>query len=226
MTTFQVSDKTHKILKNFAGISNSIILAEGKAQRTVAKGRSVLALAELPEAWPVETAIYDLNRFLGTLSLFKAPVITFDDDRMSIRAGQSKIGYRYSDPTTIAAAPAKTLPYDDPSAKFTLTEAALEQLGKAASTLELDTITVIVDGGVVRIGAGDAKNPASHDYEHTVEPSDVVQVQENFQRTLSFSAEHVAMLLTGAYEISISAWSYGYFAHKTEPVAYFIVAQA
>lgn len=226
MATFQVSDKTQKILKNFAGISNSIILAEGKSQRVIAKGKSVLGMAELPEAWPRETAIYDLNRFLATLSIFKNPVITFGDDRMAIKDAQSRIGFRYSDPTTITAAPSKTLPTNDPQVKFTMTEAALEQLSKAASTLDLDTVSVVVEGGTVVVGAADAKNPASHDYAYEVPESDLITNLPGFERTLAFSTEHVGMLLTGSYEILVSNWNYGFFVHKTEPVSYYIVAQA
>jgi hypothetical protein len=226
MATFQVSDKTQKILKNFAGISNSIILAEGKSQRVIAKGRSVLGLAELPEAWPRETAIYDLNRFLATLSIFKTPAITFAEDRMTIRDAQSRIGFRYSDPTTITAAPSKTLPTNDPQVKFTMSEATLEQLSKAAATLELDTVSIVVEDGKVVVGAADAKNPASHDYAFEVTEADLLSKPGEFTRTQAFSTEHIAMLLTGSYEVSMSDWNYGFFVHKTEPVSYYIVGQA
>jgi hypothetical protein len=229
MATFVVSDKTQKILKNFAGISNSIKLAAGKTQRTLSKGKSVLAIAELPEAWPQDTAIYDLNRFLGTLSIFQKPVITFETDHMVIKGeGGSRIGYRYSDPSTIQSAPNKTLATDSPLAKFTLSEAALEQLSRSCALLELDAVSFIVDGHKVTVGAADAKNPASHTYSIDVPETDIAlpTSTSDYQRTLTFSTEHLAMLLTGPYEVTMAAWPYGYFTHKTEPVSYFIVAQA
>jgi hypothetical protein len=228
MATFVVSEKTRNILKNFAGIDNSIVLAPGKVQRTIAKGKSVLALAELPDAWPQETAIYDLNRFLASLSIYKNPTITFAETSMEIRDGGSHIGYRYSDPTTIQSAPNKTLPNANPSCKFTLTEAGLEQIEKAAALLELDLVSVVVENGrSVSLEASDAKNPASHRYTWEVANSDVElpAADSDFSRTLAFSTEHIGMLMGGAYEVSVGTWPYGYFQHKTEPVAYFIVAQ-
>lgn len=230
MATFVVSEKTRNILKNFAGISNSIVLAPGTTQRTIAKGKSVLALAELPDAWPQETAIYDLNRFLASLSIFKTPTITFTDTAMEIRDGGSHIGYRYSDPTVIGAAPTKVLPYANPSCKFTLTEAGLEQIEKAAALLELDLVSVVVENGLtVSLEASDAKNPASHRYTWEVDTADIEipskDSASDFSRTLSFSTEHIGMLMAGAYEVSVGTWPYGYFSHKTEPVSYFVVAQ-
>lgn len=225
MATFQVSDKTTKILKNFAAISNSLILVPGKDQRTLAKGKSMLALAQLPEAWPIETPIYDLNRFLGTLSAFKTPNIEFAEDRMKITDGRVRAGYRLSDPSTIAPAPSKTLPTDDPKIKFTLSEADLDQLGKLVSLLESDTVTVIVENGNVTLTATDAKNPAAHDSALDIASSDIVVADPEWSFTIAFSAEHIALLLSGSYEVSISDWKYGYFQHKTDPVAYYIVAQ-
>lgn len=225
MATFQVSDTTTKILKNFAGISNSLILNAGKSQRTIAKGKSVLALAELPDAWPVETPIYDLNKFLGTLSAFKTPLIEFGEDRMKIADGRLRASYRYSDASLIAAAPTKTLPFDNPNVKFTISEADMERLSKLAALLESDTMTIIVDKGEVTITATDAKNPAAHDSALEIASADVQAANPSWSHQIAFSTEHVAMLLTGAYEVSISDWKYGYFQHKTEPVAYYIVAQ-
>jgi len=235
MAAFVVSEKTQKILKNFAGISNSIKLVAGTSQRTIAKGKSVLALAELPEAWPQDTCIYDLNRFLGTLSIYKSPTVTFDTEHMVIREGQSRVGYRYSDPSTIQPTPSKKLSTDNPSAKFTLSEVMLEQLSRACAQLSLDAVSIAVDGHKVTVGAADAKNPASHTYSIDVPDTDIVlpTSTSDYTRELTFSTEHLAMLLTGAYEVTMAGtgetgkgWNYGCFAHKTEPVFYYIVAQA
>lgn len=224
MATFQVSDKTVKILKNFAGISNSIILNDGTRQRTLSKGKSVLATAELPEAWPKETAIFDLNRFLGTLSIFKTPLLTFGEESVSIKDGKSFVGYRYSDPTTIDDVPSKNFPTNDPGIKFSLKESELAQLAKATSLLELTSVAFVVADGAVTVGASDAKNPTSHRYEFEVE--EVFESKEGFTAKPSFSTEHLAMLMPGAYDVSLSTWNYGYFEHKTEPVSYYIVVQA
>jgi hypothetical protein len=224
MATFQVSERTGKLLKNFAGISNSLILVPGTDQRTIAKAKSVLALAQLPEAWPVQTPIYDLNRFLGTLSAFKTPGIEFGEDRMRITDGRTRVTYRYSDPSTITPAPSKTLPTAEPKVAFTLSEADLVQLSKLAALLESDTVTISVQNGAVTLRASDAKNAAAHESAIDVPEADIT-ADPTWSSAVSFTTEHIAMLLPGAYTVSVSDWKYGYFQHKTEPVAYYIVAQ-
>jgi hypothetical protein len=51
-------------------------------------------------------------------------------------------------------------------------------------------------------------------------------VKDGFTTSPTFSTEHLAMLMPGAYDVSLSSWKYGFFEHKTEPVSYFIVVQA
>jgi hypothetical protein len=98
MSTFSVNESTSKILRNFAGIQNSVLLQPGKQQTTLAQGKSLFAVATLTDDWPQETGIYDLNTFLGTLSLFAKPTIQFEKSVMVISDGASKVRYRMSDP--------------------------------------------------------------------------------------------------------------------------------
>lgn len=228
MAAFVVSGVTQKILKNFSGISNSVLLAEGKSQRTIAQGKSVLALAEFPEAWPRETGIYDLDKFLGILSLDAKPAIEFEDEAMVVSSGSTRVNYRYSDPTTILVAPSKVLPTTDPAVEFTLSEAVLERLGKVVSMLDLDqlvfSVSIIGDSKEISVRVKDAKNAISHTAVTTI-PSEDIVAHRDYAADMNFKAEHFKMLLDGAYTVSLSKWPYGFFAHKTEPVAYYVVAQ-
>ena len=228
MAAFAVSSTVQKVLSNFAGISGSILLAEGKSQKTIAQGKSVLAIAELPDAWPRETAIYDLDKFLGILSLDAKPEIEFGEETMVIRSGSSSVNYRYSDPTTILVPPSKVLPTSDPAVEFTLSEAVLSRLGKVTAMLALDQVVlrVSIEGTekTVSVRAKDAKNPVSHTAEIIV-PSEDIVAHRDFTADFNFKTEHLKMLMSGAYTVALSKWPYGFFAHKTEPVSYFIVAQ-
>lgn len=228
MAAFPVSGTVQKILKNFAGISGQILLAEGQTQKTVAQGKSVLAIAELPDAWPRETGIYDLDKFLGILSLDNAPAIEFGDEAMVIRSGATSVNYRYSDPTTILAPPSKVLPTTDPAVEFTLSEATLSRLGKLTSMLALDLVVFSVnvsgDEKSITVRVKDAKNPVSHTA-NVVVPSEDIIAHRDISGDYNFKAEHFKMLMDGAYTVSLAKWPYGYFAHKTEPVSYFVVTQ-
>jgi hypothetical protein len=225
MPSFVISKPTSRILKNFSDISNSLLLAEGQTQRTIASGKSVLAIAELPEAWPQETGVYDLRSFLGALSMFDKPNVEFGDDAFSITQGKSRIKYRYSDPSTIQTPPNRTLSTDNPAVEFKLAGDVLAQLNKVASLLELPAVSFSLEAGDVVIRAADAKNPKSHAFEYTV-PTENVQLHDpNVTIALTFKQEHFAMLLDGDYHVSLAGWKYGFFKHATEPVSYFVVAQ-
>jgi hypothetical protein len=228
MAAFTVSSTVQKILKNFATISSQVLLAEGKTQKTIAQGKSVLAIAELPDAWPQETGIYDLDKFLGILSLDSKPEIEFGEEAMTITSGASSVNYRYSDPTTILVPPNKTLPTDKPAVEFTLSEAAFSRLGKVVSMLDLDLVVFSVsvngDEKSVSVAAKDSKNPVSHTAKIVV-PSEDIVAHQDFTADLSFKSEHFRLLMDGAYTVHLAKWPYGFFTHKTEPVSYFIVAQ-
>jgi hypothetical protein len=225
---FAVSDTTQKILKNFSGISNSVLLSEGKRQRTVLQSKAVFAIAEFPEAWPKETGIYDLSMFLGTLSSFDKPTLDFKDDAMVItNADKSSLSvrYRYSDPSTIMAIGDKTFPTNEPAVEFTLTDFALTGVKKMGALLKLATISIAVKDGNVLLVAADPKNSSSHAFKLEVPKSLVTVHDTKFARTIPFKAEHFNLLLEGNYTVSLSSWKYGYFSNNAVPVSYFIVEQ-
>ena len=75
--TMKLSDNTLTILKNFAGINNSILVKEGNRLRTISVAKNILAEADITEEFPRDFAIYDLNQFLNGLSLHQDPDLDF-----------------------------------------------------------------------------------------------------------------------------------------------------
>lgn len=225
MATFKVSDSTIRVLKNFSGISNMLMLQEGRTQKTVAANKSILAQAELSEAWPKDTGIYDLGKFLGAMSLFKNPAIDFKDEHMLLVAGGSRVRYRYADPSVLPEIPNKTLPTKDPAVEFTL-DGALQQLNKTCSLLELSAVTVTCAAGTVTLRAIDAKLPDQHAFEFEVDEKDATFHDPKFNKTIVFKQENLAKLLEGPYNVLLGAWKYGFFQHTKEPVSYYIVGQS
>ena len=65
----KLSDNTLTILKNFAGINNSILVKSGNQLRTISVAKNILAEASIEENFPRQFAIYDLNQFLNGLGL-------------------------------------------------------------------------------------------------------------------------------------------------------------
>ncbi len=231
---FVVSDTTQKILRNFSAISNSVLLSEGRRQRTVLQSKAVFAIAEFPDAWPKETGLYDLSMFLGTLSFFEKPTLDFKDDAMVIGGGlviggaeksSLSVRYRYSDPSTIMAIGDKTFPKDNPAAVFTLLGAALSAVKKTAAQLKLATISIVVKDGNVVIVAAEPKNLSSHAFKLDIPKALVTIYDTKFARTIPFKVEHLNLLLDGNYTVSLSSWKYGYFTNNDVPVSYYITEQ-
>lgn len=223
--SLKLSKSAHAILKNFAKISNSLLLEPGTRQSTTATGRTVLAVAELPEAWPQQTGIYDLTTFLSTLSLFTEPEITFGDDAFTIFSGKSRIKYRYSNPTTIEAQPNKVLKTENPDVTFTLEQAALEQLTKTINILELKAVKISVEAGDVIVRALDPKNSAANVFEYTVPENLVTLHNPKTKVSAIYEQEHIGFLMNGSYTVQLGDWPYAFFKHNTEPVSYYVVAQ-
>ena len=76
----KLSDNTLNILKNFAGINNSILVKQGTQLRTMSVAKNILAEAQIGEEFPRDFAIYDLNQFLNGLGLHQDPDMDFSPD--------------------------------------------------------------------------------------------------------------------------------------------------
>ena len=139
----KLSDQTLNILKNFAGINNSILVKQGTQLRTISVAKNILAEASIDEDFPRDFAVYDLNQFLNGLSLHQDPDLDFSPDSyISIKEGKRRVKYFYADPNVIVSPPEKeiTLPSED--VHFQLDSSALEKLLKAAAVYQLSLIHI------------------------------------------------------------------------------------
>ena len=140
----KLSDSTLTVLKNFAGINNSILVKEGSQLRTISVAKNILAEAEIPEDFPRDVAIYDLNQFLNGLSLHQDPNLDFTEDAyISIEEGKRRVKYFYADPQVIIAPPDKEINLPTQEVCFQLESTSLEKLVKAAAVYQLPDLSVI-----------------------------------------------------------------------------------
>ena len=106
--TMKLSDNTLTLLKNFAGINQSILVKQGNKLRTISIAKNILAEAEITEEFPREFAVYDLNQFLNGLSLHQDPDLDFTENSyITIREGKRRVKYFYADPNVIISPPRK-----------------------------------------------------------------------------------------------------------------------
>ena len=148
----KLSDSTLTVLKNFAGINNSILVKEGNQLRTISVAKNILAEADIPEDFPRDVAIYDLNQFLNGLSLHQDPNLDFSKDAyISIEEGKRRVKYFYADPQVIIAPPDKEINLPTQEVTFQLESTSLEKLVKAAAVYQLPDLSVIGKDGDIHM---------------------------------------------------------------------------
>ena len=81
----KLSDNTKMVLRNFATINQNLVIKEGSELLTMSAMKNIVAKAEVEETFPKEIAIYDLNEFLASISLFAVPVLEFEEQYLKIK---------------------------------------------------------------------------------------------------------------------------------------------
>ena len=81
----KLSEHTVEVLKNFATINQNLIIKEGNTLTTMSAMKNIVAKAEVEESFEKEVAIYDLNEFLASISLFESPILEFNESFVTIK---------------------------------------------------------------------------------------------------------------------------------------------
>ena len=213
-----LSDKTLTILKNFAGINNSILVKQGTQLRTISVAKNILAEAQIDEEFPRDFGIYDLNQFLNGLSLHQDPEMDFSPESyLNIREGKRRVKYFYADPAVIISPPEKeiTLPSED--VHFQLDSIALEKLLKAAAVYQLPDLAAVGDAGVVKLVVRDKKNDTSNEFAVVVGETDKVF-------SFNFKVENIK-IIPGAYDVSVSQKLLSKFTNTSCDLKYYIALE-
>lgn len=142
------SKHTMQVLQNFTMINPSILVEPGKILRTVDAGKTVIGRADIDEEFPKEFAIYDLPNFLQVIKMFEGADIDFDqDDKYCIiKHTESNTVIRYMYAVADAVETVKkdiTMPITE--INFKLTEAQLQNIIKAATTMSLNHLLIAPD---------------------------------------------------------------------------------
>ena len=216
--TMKLSDKTLVILKNFAGINNSILVKRGDSLRTISLAKNILAEANIREEFPRDFAIYDLNQFLNGLGLHQDPELDFREDSfLSIREGKRRVKYFFADPQVITAPPEKTLTLPTQDVCFQLDSVTLEKLLKAAAVYQLPDLSAIGEAGVVKLVVRDKKNDTSNEFA-------IVVGETDSEFIFNFKVENIK-IIPGAYNVVISSKLLAQFTNENHNLKYFIALE-
>jgi hypothetical protein len=210
----KLSEKTVSVLKNFSSINQNILFKEGNKLRTMSTMKNILAEADITETFPKEFGIYDLNEFLGVLSLAKEPELNFDESYLT---ANKKIKYFYSDPS-ILTTPPETFNAPECNIVFSMPKDYLANVLKASAVMQLPDVVIKSNGEPgVKITVTDLKNTTSNEYTETLD-IDAVPFESRFK------TENLKMI-PGDYIVNIST-SAGVSQWVGTDVSYWIAMEA
>jgi|TARA_B100000959_G_scaffold260594_1_gene297275 hypothetical protein len=213
----KLTAETINILKNYATINQNIQFNEGNKLSTISPQKNILTHAEISENVPSTFAIYDLNKFLGALSLFNDPELNVEESKVNITGAGYELNYVYADPTMLVLPPEKTLDFPDPEIKFKMSKEDYDSCIKGAQVLSLPELVVEGDGSKIHLVATDTSNSSTDDFRKEVGTTDA-----EFQ--MVFKLENMK-LLSGEYQVGISSKGIAHFRHETSKLQYWIATE-
>lgn len=207
------------MLKNFSDINMSIEIKKGNLLRTVSVQKNILAQAELEDEFPQDFAIYELNRFLGAVSLFDNPEFQFNGKSANIGTSKHSVDYVYCDPSMIVTPPENNITFPDPEVKFTLSQDALSQIIKASNVLGTPEISVECESGNISVKALDVNNDSTDTFK--------VELEEKSEHKFRFvfKTENMKMI-PGNYDVEISSKGISHFSLQGQKLQYWIATES
>lgn len=216
----ELSDNALQVLKNFSTINQNLMIRAGNTVKTISEARNVLATAVIDSDFPQDVGIYDLNEFLGVLSLVDTPRLKFEDEYVTIgdSTGRSKVKYFFSPEETLTT-PQKDIKMPEGDVKFTLDNDTLNRLKRAASALGHSEVSISGNNGVLSLSVVDSQNSTSNAYSIDID-GDFGNATFNFIMSISN-----LKILPGDYDVSISSKLISQFSHKEINVQYWIALE-
>jgi len=218
-TAMKISKKTLDILKNFASINSNILVHPGNKITTISPVKNVLAEATVEETFDTEFGIWDLNKFLGVVSLFNDPEFEFEEKYVRISGSNGSVKYHYCEPKLLTV-PTKKINMPSTAINFTLTQKKFAELQKAASVLQVSDISVTNDGTLISMTALDKADVSSNTYSIGVGEYEGSNSFEMF-----FKIENLK-LLTGDYDVEICEKVVSKFSNQSMNLNYWIALEA
>lgn len=223
-----ISTDTIDVLKNYAEINQSILFKKGSTIKTVNEQTNVLSKVVVTEDFPKEFAIYDLNKFLGVLSLFVDPKLDFNETSCTIQSSKDANNFIAGDQVAEYQFASKTLFEEEEKilekdielptvdAEFDLAEKYFVQIMRAAGVMGLPEIAVVCEGGKITMRAIDSKQ--------SIDSYAVDLGEGNQDFRMIFKIENLK-LMKGSYHVQLSNKGLGYFSHTTKELDYWIATE-
>tara|TARA_R100001082_G_C4349516_1_gene153896 strand:+ start:680 stop:1381 length:702 start_codon:yes stop_codon:yes gene_type:complete len=223
MTATKISNETLDILKNFSSINSNILVKEGNTLTTISPVKNVMAEATVSETFEQEFGIWDLNKFLGTISLFESPEFFFNEKSVTIssKKNNSSVNYYYSEPSLLTTVN-KQITMPEAVVNCTITQKVFNDILKASSVLQVGDIAIRSNpAGELEIVALDKKDKSSNSYSIAIGELPTMDSEFCFY----FKAENLKML-PGDYDVSITDKVVSQFTNVNRSLKYWVALES
>ena len=215
VTKMRLSKETYTILKNFAAINSNILIQPGNLLKTVSAGKNIYVEAKVTEDFDIDVPIWDLNKFLGIVSMFNNPDLEFHDTHVVITNGRSSVTYYYSEPSLLTV-PTRELKMPKTTIKFDLDEKDLNEILKASSVLQVSDLRMVGEDGKFTISVDDAGQSTSNSFEIVIDEN---YTGKDFEGTINVSE---MKFIPGSYSVELTDTIISKFTHKSLDLSYYI----
>ncbi len=216
----KLSSNTTMVLKNFATINQNLVIKEGSELLTMSSMKNIVAKATVEENFPKEIAIYDLNEFLASLSIFKSPVLEFEEQYLTIKEEDQphkKLTYFYSDPSVVQS-PTNTIAMPSEEVKFHLDINKLLEMKRAAGVIGSPDMVLQKSSGNSSLLVKDKKNDTANNY------SSDIKTDGDGEYKFFFKVENLK-LFDGDYDVKISSKNISHFKNDKSNIEYWIALE-
>ena len=217
----KLSEHTVEVLKNFATINQNLVIKEGNELTTMSAMKNIVAKAKVEESFEKEVAIYDLNEFLASISLFTSPILDFNEGFVTIKEEnnpKNSLKYFYSDPSVVTS-PNKTITMPSKEVSFKLNGENLNKLKRAAGVIQAPDLVLEKKNTDVFLTVKDKKNDTANTFS-----IDVDTVADGSDFKFYFKVENLK-LMDGDYEVDISSKNISHLASSNKDVEYWVALE-
>jgi|TARA_A100000172_G_scaffold75175_1_gene57789 hypothetical protein len=217
----KLSEHTIEVLKNFATINQNLVIKEGSTLTTMSAMKNIVAKADVEESFDKEVAIYDLNEFLASISLFTSPILEFNDGFVTIKEENSpknSLKYFYSDPSVVTS-PNKTITMPSKEVEFTLNGENLNKLKRAAGVIQAPDLVLEKKDTDVFLTVKDKKNDTANTFSIDV---DTKTEGSNFK--FFYKVENLKVM-EGNYDVEISSKNISHLKSTNKDVEYWVALE-
>jgi hypothetical protein len=209
----KISKNTIDLLKHYNTINPGIII-EKDSQRIYSSSidQTIISTALVPETFPVDFCVSDLNQFLNTVSLISEAEFEFKEKFVEISSENKNLKYYYGVPELVKQLnklPKEQIVYET---EISVSSGILKELFKASSTLNIDAVAFESDGKRIH---GVVKNPAISSSNNF---SVILEHSGNLEKfSFGFKKKNLKLIQDFSYKVKLSKLGIAEFSAENSP---------